>query len=104
MCSVIRGASVSRGILAGRSGNCFGAACERKFFQCTQVPAHSKNPRRTRVGCAEAHPYNSLPGALLEVEAEAEDAGGSGVEDEQIVGGGDYDFANGGGTCAGNPC
>jgi len=42
--------------------------------------------------------------ALLEVEAEAEDAGGRGIKDEQIVGGGDYDFANGGGTCAGNPC
>ena len=96
---------MSRGILAGRSGNCVGAACERKFFQCTQVPAHSKNPRKdSGLGCAEAPPYNSLQGVLLEVEAEAEDAGGCGVEDEQIVGGGDYDFANGGGTCAGNPC
>jgi hypothetical protein len=39
----------------------------------------------------------------LEVEAEAEDAGGGGVQQEQVVGWGYYDFAGDCGACAGNP-
>ncbi len=34
----------------------------------------------------------------------AEDAGGGGVEEEQVSGRGDYYFADDRGFCAGNPC
>src|SRR6266446_6855214 len=113
MCSVIGRVSVSMGILAGRweigrprahegkprcgeSRRAARTCLRRQAPPCATRNAHS----RTRsLGCAKAHPYN----VLLEVQAKSEDAGGCGVEEQQITGGGDDDLAYDDGACAGNP-
>ena len=85
-----------------------GPACggQAQGKQDRRTPNQETHSRTRSLESAEAHPYKAWRDrqrVLLEVEVEAEDAGGSGVEQEQIVGGGDHDFANDGGACAGDP-